>query len=155
MEENVPLQSAQSTTHAPKSRAKLFLVVSGTLFLLFISIELIVHTAKPDASGSSTKRIVAIQLEVLNGTTEPRAAERLTEALRSGGYDVVDLGNYKSSTVDHTTVIGRTADKSAAISVASFLGVDKSRVLQQPDRNLYLDVTVIVGKDINQLRVFK
>ena len=101
------------------------------------------------------KRVVSIQLEVLNGTTEPRAAQKLTAALRSGGFDVVDMGNYKISNVERTTVIGRTTDKSAALSVASYLGVDKTRVLQQPDKNLYLDVSVVIGKDINQLRIFK
>jgi hypothetical protein len=94
-------------------------------------------------------------LEVLNGTTEPKAAQKLTAALRSGGFDVVDMKNYKSSNVDHTTIIARTADNSSALSVASYLGVDKSRILQQPDKNLYLDVSVVIGKDINQLRVFK
>ncbi len=98
---------------------------------------------------------MAIQLEVLNGTTEPKAAQRLTEALRSGGFDVVDMKNYKSSNVDRTTIIGRTSDKSPALTVASYLGIDKSLVLQQPDKNLYLDVSVIIGRDINQLRVFK
>jgi hypothetical protein len=131
-------------------------MVSGTLFIIFISVELLFH-ASPSRNSTepSTKRVVSIQLEVLNGTTEPKAAQRLTEALRAGGFDVVDMGNYKSSSVSQTTVIGRTADKSAALSVASYLGVDRSRVLQQPNKTLYLDVSVIIGKDINQLRVFK
>ncbi len=98
---------------------------------------------------------MAVQLEVLNGTTEPGAAEKLTEALREGGFDVVDVGNYKSSSVAHTTVIARTADQSAATSVASYLGVEKPYVLHQPDKNLYLDVSVIIGRDLSQLRVFK
>jgi hypothetical protein len=154
-QENSPPQSNDTTPQKSKSRAKLFFVVSGTLFVIFISIELIFHTSPSDSNGPSMKRVVSIQLEVLNGTTELRAAQKLTEALRSGGFDVVDMGNYKISNVERTTVIGRTTDKSAALSVASYLGVDKSRVLQQPDKNLYLDVSVVIGKDINQLRVFK
>lgn len=133
----------------------MFLIVAGVFFAIFLSIELIVHHSVPDAVETSTKRTVAIQLEVLNGTSEPKAAERLTEALRFGGFDVVDMGNYKSSNVARTTVIGRTADKSSAVAVASYLGVDKSMVLQRPDKNLYLDVSVVIGKDFNKLRVFK
>lgn len=125
------------------------------MFAVFVSIELIFHSSPTTVNNASTKRTVAIQLEVLNGTSEPRAAQRLTEVLRSGGFDVVDMGNYKSSNVQRTTVIGRTTDKSAAMSVASYLGVDKSHVLQQPDKNLYLDVSVIIGKDMNQLRIFQ
>jgi len=133
----------------------LFLIVAGSLFAVFISAELIFHTSTPDGTKASTKRAVAIQLEVLNGTTEVGAAQQLTEVLRSGGFDVVDIANYKSSDVQRTTVIGRTLDKTLAQSVASFLGVDKNHVLQQPDKDLYLDVSVIIGKDVRQLRVFK
>jgi hypothetical protein len=154
-QDNSPLQSKESTQHRSRSRAKLFFIVAGTLFVVFVSIELIFHAAPTDVNKASAKRTVSVQLEVLNGTAEPKAAQRLTEALRSGGFDVVDMGNYKSSSVARTTVIGRTADRSAALSVASYLGVDKNSVLQQPDKNLYLDVSVIIGKDINQLRVFK
>jgi hypothetical protein len=153
--EDSPHKANDTARQKQKSRAKLFLVVAGTMFLIFISIELIFHTSPSDSNGPSMKRVVSIQLEVLNGTTEPKAAQRLTEALRAGGFDVVDMGNYKVSNVERTTVIGRTTDKSAALSVASYLGVDKSRVVQQPDKNLYLDVSVVIGRDINQLRVFK
>lgn len=130
-------------------------MVAATLFVVFLAIALIFRSAPPNGNKPSAKREVAIQLEVLNGTTEPKAAQKLTEALRSGGFDVVDMGNYKFSNVARTTVIGRTADQSAANSVASFLGVDKGFVLKQPDKNLYLDVSVIIGKDINQLKIFR
>lgn len=153
--DNSPLQSRDSTQYRSRSRAKLFLIVAGSLFAVFVSIELIFHIAQTDGNKDSVKRTVSVQLEVLNGTAEPKAAQKLTEALRSGGFDVVDMGNYKSSSVERTTVISRTADRSAALSVASYLGVDKNSVVQQPDKNLYLDVSVIIGKDFNQLRVFK
>lgn len=133
----------------------MFLLVAGSLFVIFLLTELIFHTDKPRTDTKSAKRVVAIQLEVLNGTTEPKAAQRLTEVLRAGGFDVVDVGNYKSSAIARTLVIARTADKSAATAVASYLGVDKGNILQQPDKNLYLDVSVVVGKDMNQLRVFQ
>jgi len=133
----------------------MFLVVAGTVFVVFVLVELVFRAVPHDVDKTSTKRTVATQVEVLNGTTEVKAAQRLTEALRSGGFDVVDIGNYKSSNVGRTMVIARTEDKSAALSVASFLGVDKSCVFQRPDKNLYLDVSVVIGKDMNQLRVFK
>jgi hypothetical protein len=155
IQKNSPLQVDEPAPQHPKSRAKLFLIVSGTLFVIFISIEMIFHSGSADSNGPSMKRTVAIQLEVLNGTTEPKIAQKITEALRAGGFDVVDMKNYKVSNVDRTTIIGRTADKSPALTVASYLGIDKSLVLQQPDKNLYIDVTVIIGRDINQLHIFK
>ncbi len=140
---------------ASKSRAKTFLGVAGILFVVFLLIALIIRGTSTDTNKPSTRRQIAVQLEVLNGTNEPGAAERLTNTLRAGGFDVVDVGNYKSSTVARTTVIARTADQSSAATVASYLGVEKAYVLHQPDKSLYLDVSVIVGRDMNQLRIFR
>jgi hypothetical protein len=131
------------------------LLVAGILFVSFLSLELIFRGSGKENAALSTKRTVAIQLEVLNGTNEPNIAQRVTETLRAGGFDVVDIGNYKVSNLEKTMVIARTSDRSAAQSVASYLGIDKKNVLEQPDKNLYLDVSVIVGKDIHQLRLFK
>jgi hypothetical protein len=130
-------------------------MVSGILFVIFLSVELIFFGPTKDSGAPSAKRTVSIQLEVLNGTAEPNIAQRVTETLRAGGFDVVDIGNYKVSNLEKTMVIARTTDVSAAQSVASYLGIDKKKVVERPDKNLYLDVSVIVGKDIHQLRLFK
>ncbi len=153
--EDSNLQSKLLPSQRSRSRVKLFIIVAGILFVSFLSVELLFHGSTKETGGLSTKRTIAIQLEVLNGTSEPKIALRVREILRSGGFDVVDVGNYKSSNVEKTMVIARTSDQSAAQSVASYLGIDKSRVLQQQDKNLYLDVSVVVGKDIIQLRPFK
>ncbi len=123
--------------------------------MVFISVEFLFHGSNSQKGSLSTKRTVAIQLEVLNGTTQPGIAQRVKDVLRAGGFDVVDVGNYKTSDVNNTVVIARTADAGAAEAVASYLGVDKQRVLRQPDKNLYLDVSVVIGKDISQFRLFK
>ncbi|HEY6950986.1 MAG TPA: LytR C-terminal domain-containing protein [Bacteroidota bacterium] len=154
-QDNSRLNASAPATEAPKFRAKLFFTAASTLFVVFLAVGLIVHKSFRNSETPAAKRVVSIQLEVLNGTTESKIAQRLTEVLRAGGFDVVDMGNYKSSAVEHTTVIARTANKAPAETVASFLGVDKSRVLQQPDKNLYLDVTIVIGKDIGTLRAFK
>jgi hypothetical protein len=151
--------SSSATNDSPspssRSRAKLFLVLTVVLFAVFIVVESIFRSGSPKDNAPSKKRTVSIQLEVLNGTTEQGIAQRLTERLRAGGFDVVDIGNYRSSDVANTLIIARTTNGSAAQSVASFLGVDERHVLSQPDKYLYLDVSVVIGKDISQLRVFK
>jgi hypothetical protein len=130
-------------------------VLTIVLFVVFISLESVFHGNAPEANVPSKKRTVSIQLEVLNGTTEQGIAQKLTELLRAGGFDVVDVGNYRSSDIGKTIVIARTANTEPARSVATFLGVDEKHVLTQPDKNLYLDVSVVIGKDINQLRILK
>ena len=122
--------------------------------MTFVAIEFVFHGG-PKQDVPSSKRSVAIQLEVLNGTGEPGIAQKITNTLRSGGFDVVDMGNYKSQNIERTLVIARTANMDAAKSVASFLGLDEKRILQQPDKNLYLDVSVVIGKDIRETRTFR
>ena len=93
-----------------------------------------------------------IQLDVLNGSGVAKLSQRFTDYLRSLGLDVVEMGNYKESSIDHTWVIDRTGQLAAAQQVAEALGVPKERVVQQIDRSLYLDVSVVIGKDYKSLK---
>jgi hypothetical protein len=65
------------------------------------------------------------------------------------------MGNYKDSRVDFTRVIDRVGQLTAAQQVAEALGVPKERVTQEIDRNLYLDVSVVIGKDYKSLKPLK
>jgi hypothetical protein len=93
-----------------------------------------------------------IQLDVLNGSGSPKLSQRFTDYLRSRGFDVVEMGNYKDSRVEKTRVIDRGGNLAAAQQVAEALGVPKERVTQQIDRTAYLDVSVIIGRDYRTLK---
>jgi hypothetical protein len=93
-----------------------------------------------------------IQLDVLNGSGTPRLGQRFTDYLRARGFDVVEMGNFKESGVELTRVIDRSGDLTAARQVAEALGVPKARVIQQIDKNAYLDVSVVIGKDFKSLK---
>ncbi len=86
-----------------------------------------------------------IRVEVLNGAGVDRLAVRATERLRDLDFDVVYYGNLGSFDRDSSVVIARLDDLEPARRVADALGL--RRVLHEPDRNLYLDVTVILGTD--------
>jgi hypothetical protein len=96
-----------------------------------------------------------IQLDVLNGSGTPRLGQRFTDYLRARGFDVVEMGNFKESGVEFTRVIDRVGDLTAARQVAEALGVPKERVVQQLDKNAYLDVSVVIGKDFKSLKPLK
>lgn len=96
-----------------------------------------------------------IQLDVLNGSGVPKLSQRFTDYLRARGFDVVETGNYKDSRIDYTCVIDRTGQLSAAQQVAEALGVPTNHVTQEIDRNLYLDVSVVIGKDYKSLKPLK
>ncbi len=98
---------------------------------------------------------LTIQLDVQNGTNENGAATKFTEYLRKNGIDVVEMGNYKSKDVERTLIIDRSGDNAKARKVASVLGVNAKNIIQQLNNSLFLDVTVVIGKDFNELKPYK
>lgn len=86
-----------------------------------------------------------IRVEVLNAGGARNAAREATELLRERGFDVVYFGNAGRFDRDSSTVIDRIERLGPARLVADALGV--RTVLSRPDSNLYVDVSVLLGKD--------
>lgn len=162
-EERIP-GAAASGSPKPKSRRKPFtwkgtvsngLIVAFAVVVLFL-IWSFVHRmfidppVEPEIVQGGKAH--TIQLDVLNGTGTSKLSQRFTDYLRSRGFDVVEMGNYKDSRVEQTRVIDRAGNLTAAQQVADALGVPKERVTQQIDRTAYLDVSVIIGKDYRSLK---
>jgi len=85
-----------------------------------------------------------VRVEVLNAGGVPGMAAAATEALREAGFDVVHFGNAGAFDAERpSAVIDRVGRPDFARAVAASLGIDN--VLSEPDPNLYLDVTVVVG----------
>ena len=95
-----------------------------------------------------------IQLDVLNGSRVKGAASRVTNCLRTGGFDVVEMKNYKTNNVHQTVVIDRVGDLSSARRVARALGVSEKNIVQQLNPDYFVDVSVIVGEDVASLKLF-
>ncbi len=109
-----------------------------------------------DTSKSTTNQPnQKIQLDVQNGTTENGVASKFTEYLRRKGIDVVEMGNYKSGDINKTMIIDRCGDINKSKKVAAALGVSERNIIQQLNSSLYLDVTVLIGKDFNELNPYK
>lgn len=85
-----------------------------------------------------------VRVEVLNGGDRSGMAAAATDSLRDRGFDVVYFGN-ASEGVDSTVVLSRAGEVAWARSVADALGVRTVRI--EPDENLYLDVTVVLGSE--------
>ena len=130
-------------------------VLAGTAGLLVVALIYFWGAPSSQPEIQQFGRTRAIQLDVQNGAGESKLAQKLTEYLRAEGFDVVEMGNYKSSNVPETMVIDRAGNIDAAKSVAVSLGIAEERVVQQLDRNLFLDVTVVIGKDFASLKAFQ
>lgn len=92
-----------------------------------------------------------IQIEVLNGCGVAGIANRYTSVLRSNGFDVVETGNFNHFDLENTIIISRSGVMENARQIASALGVNEENILREESPDFYLDVTVVIGHDYEQL----
>jgi len=86
-----------------------------------------------------------VRVEVLNAAGVTGLARRATGTLRDAGFDVVQFGNARSFARDSSVVIDRVGRTDLAQAVANVLGI--GNVLSEPDPNLYVEVTVLLGSN--------
>jgi len=137
---------------------------SAGLFLLLLVVAVLVgslagelagrRTAGEGAAGDAARAAdrgavprpaERVRVEVLNASGVPGLARRGTEALRDGGFDVVSYGNAPGFAPDTSLVLDRVGRMELARSVADALLIP--RVHARPDSNVYVDVTVVLGRD--------
>ncbi len=92
-----------------------------------------------------------IQIEVLNGCGIAGIANAYTGVLRSNGFDVVETGNFDHFNLEETIVISRSGVLDNAKRVASALGIKEINVIREESPDYFLDVTVVIGHDYEQL----
>ncbi|HZD04461.1 MAG TPA: LytR C-terminal domain-containing protein [Longimicrobiales bacterium] len=93
----------------------------------------------PEAGGER------VRVEVRNGGGRSGMAHEATELLRDRGFDVVFYGNARAFDRQTSMVLDRVGRPEMARSVADALHIPVVRT--EPDSNLYLDVSVVLGQD--------
>lgn len=101
-----------------------------------------------------------VQLEVLNGCGVAGVGQKFTDYLRKDNFDVVNVSNYVLNNIivndiSQTMVIDRTGNKANAKKVADALGIKDVKIIEQINNDYFLDVTLIIGRDFNQLKPYK
>jgi len=142
----------------------LSIIVIAALCLYF-AYSLIMNTSGTKSRGDlknaadTTKKQVtnqpnlSIQINIMNATGENRIGARFRDYLKQKGFDVVDMGNYKTE-VEKTMVLDLCGDINKAKRVADALGVSQRNVVQQLDKTKFIDATIIIGKDYTELKPF-
>ena len=101
----------------------------------------------------SANPIKDIKVEILNGCGIKGIAAKTSEFLRSEHrIDVVRSDNADKYDYSKTIIIGRNEklDKILSVSKAFDISInDKNHIRHFPDETLGVDVTIILGKDIN------
>ena len=94
-----------------------------------------------------------IKVEVLNGCGIKGIAAKTSEFLRSKHrIDVIRSDNADKYDYSKTIIIGRNEDLDKILSVTKAFDIEinnKSYIRHEPDETLGVDVTIILGKDIN------
>jgi hypothetical protein len=110
------------------------------------------HVLHPPVEPNRSNGKGVIQMDVLNGCGAAGAASTITGYLRSRGYDVVEVRNYKTFDVPESLVIDRTGTRSEAESVAAALGVKAENIVVQISPDYFVDVSLVIGKDYHTLK---
>ncbi len=106
----------------------------------------------PARSGASSLLWVdreRVSVEVLNGAGAKGAAARVSDQLRAMGFDVKTFGNARDFDHESTVLLDRSGRVGAAQAIADSLGGLPIR--SEPAPELYLDATLILGPDWEQL----
>jgi len=117
------------------------LAVAAIVFLvvLFISVNLYIN--RQDRKY--------VRIEILNGSGIPSAGKKTAEYLRKMQNDVICISDAPCDTIEKTLVVERTKkNRIHAKKIASQL--KSKNIFCVIDSSLYVDVTVIVGKDYNK-----
>ncbi len=159
MKENSRPGKPENNSEAKKPTANLilnFIIIFLIAVIAFLSYS-VVKKIKSNGNKvvsveSKTVPAAIIQLEVLNGCGVAGAAEKITDYLRNNSVDVVQIKNYVSFEIEKSLVIDRTGNRSNAEKIADLLGIDRKNIVQQLSNDYFLDVSLVVGKDYNQLK---
>jgi hypothetical protein len=95
--------------------------------------------------GGVPKPAGRVRVEVLNASGVPGLAAKGRTMLRDRGFDVVYVGNASGFEPDTSLVLDRVGRMELARSVADEMAIP--RVYPRPDSNVFVDVTVVLGKD--------
>ena len=103
-----------------------------------------------------TDPIKNIKVEILNGCGIKGIAGKTSEFLRSKyRIDVVRSDNADRYDYSKTIIIGRNEDLNKILSVSEAFGLsinNSDHIQHVPDETLGVDVTIILGKDINSFQ---
>ncbi len=160
------VESSAPSEHVRKSNRLTALhgkLMKGTLIVLSVAFFITIYVLANRNSHTSNKNnefipVVngrSLEVEVLDGAGSMNAAQRITNILRVQGYDVVEMKKNNSGIEERTFIFDRSGNLDAARKLATMLGISQDKVFQKIDRTLYLDITVVMGKDYSQLKAFQ
>jgi hypothetical protein len=144
-------QQKKSLTNDLVLNSSIIVLILINILLISTFLKNLSFNPNTDDSVNADSLKPRIQIEVLNGCGVSGKAETITNYLRAEGIDVVNLGNYRSFEIENSIIISRNNKIKNAQRVASAVGLSESSIISQFNPDYILDVTLILGKDYNEL----
>jgi hypothetical protein len=130
------------------------IIVILSILVLYLLYTFISHNfLRPPVSSADGNKV--IQVDVLNGCGTSGVAVKFTEFLRARGFDVLEMGNYKSFDVEESIVLDRIGNIEIAKKVANAIGINEKNIIQQLSNDSYIDCTIVIGRDYKNLKPMK
>lgn len=121
----------------------------GLIGLVAVAGAVVYATSFADVRSVPTRNVTPpterVRVEVLNAGGVAGQARAATLELRDIGFDVVHFGNADRFDREASAVVDRVGRPDFARSVADALGI--ASVTSEPDPNLFVDVTVLLGSE--------
>ena len=132
-----------------RKRKKRPRVVGGAIVasIVIIAVSLIVRWS--GIGERFTRDEAPFQIEVLNGTGEAGLAMKTAKELRTLGIDVLLVGDADGYDFEETLLIDRKGNPRLLRRLSRRIGC--RRTLQQIQPNPIVDVTIIIGRDMERL----
>lgn len=96
-----------------------------------------------------------VQINILNGCGINGVGQTLMAYCRKAGYDVVEMGNYKSFDIEHSIVIDRSGKPELALQLAKQIGIAEENIVTQFSSEYLVAASVVIGKDYKELLPWK
>lgn len=131
-------------------KGNLILGVVAIVVLVAVGVSLSLESARPELPTEDSNEAPwseeRVRVEVLNLGGVSGMGRDATQAIRDAGFDVVELGNVVPFNAQGLSqVIDRVGRTDIAQAVAVAVGIDN--VQSDPDPNLYVEVSVLLGSD--------
>ncbi|MFA6457186.1 MAG: LytR C-terminal domain-containing protein [Bacteroidota bacterium] len=145
----------------PATKKRLLLNIAVVLLIAFNGMQLygIFSQDRPSVVSSAAAvddtAHIPLQINVLNGCGVSGVGSTMTTFCRKSGYDVVEMGNYRTFDVEHSIVIDRSGKMSEAVRLADVLGIQRANVVQQFSNDQMVSASVVIGKDYQSLTPWK
>lgn len=107
-----------------------------------------------DSRGLLEAQSTGIIVRILNGNGTRGVAYKLREYLLTEGFDVIETTNADHFNYEKTIIYLHSSNYSLSTKISRSLGIENNPVMDDRAPNYPCDITILMGKDYNELPPF-